>query len=69
MKLDKDETISHLSGCCEVTIGIECSKCKKPEGSWVDNTMDFSEDLYKKGWRIDTKGYAICPKCSKGKKK
>lgn len=53
----------------ETEIKIDCFGCDATDESWVADEVDFAKDLFKKGWRVTSRGNVYCPKCAKKKLK
>lgn len=68
----KQEQIDSLMECVHVEVSIECSNdgCNSSETDYYGDDYISAQEFYKKGWRVDKDGNAVCPKClTKNKKK
>lgn len=49
-----------------VEVSVECNSCEKIDGDWNIDDIEFSKQLFKKGWRFISNDL-LCPKCAKKK--
>lgn len=47
-----------------VEVTVECNQCEKIDGDWNTDDVEFSKELFRKGWRFVKKDL-LCPKCFK----
>jgi hypothetical protein len=56
--------LDRMSEAIEVECTIECSKCKKHNGSMQTDEYYFGEELLELGWRATSQN-VYCPDCAR----
>lgn len=65
LTLDPPIAKSQLAASCDVSVSIQCERCKLGDISPHDNLRDAAKDFYGEGWRPDKDGSPYCPDCAK----
>ena len=66
--MSKRASYMDLFDAINVEVTVECQSCEKIDGDWDVDAAEFSQYLFKKGWRLKDQD-VLCPKCVKKLKK